>query len=164
MTESNIPTPISKEARVWIYQADRKLEQNEVDALRASGERFVAEWSSHGQQMEARFEVRRSRFILVMADEAKAQASGCGIDRSVHFVQDVGAQLAVDFFDRTRLCYLDEEDGVRAIALSDIPEAVAKGQLTKDTKYFDNLVATVSDLEESWLKPMSAGWTSRYFT
>jgi len=149
-------------ARVWVYQADRPLADDEAEAIQRAGERFVDGWSSHGQDMEAAFQVFHNRFLVVFADEEQAKASGCGIDRSVHFIQDVGQQLDIDFFDRMTLCY-EEGESLRTISLTDIPDAIDEGRVDASTPFFDNLVQTKGELSEAWTKPMGEGWTSRYF-
>ncbi len=149
-------------ARVWIYQGNRTLTPSEEEMLLKKGKEFVSGWASHGQEMTAAFEVFHNRFAVIMADENKAMASGCSIDSSVHFIQQIQQEIGIDFFDRMRLVYKVDGD-FHDCTLAEIPALVTAGQVTPDTLMFDNLVAVKSDFAKSWPRPMSDTWAARYF-
>lgn len=148
--------------RVWIYQASRPLTNDEVIAIEKAGQVFVSEWSSHGADMAAVLEVLHNRFLVLFADEAQAKASGCGIDKSVRFIQELGEHYEIDFFDRMTICYLEGEE-VKECQLSEIPSMITKGSITSDTLFFDNLVPDKGSLISRWKRKMGEGWLSRYF-
>ncbi len=148
--------------RVWIYQANRALGSDEVLTIEKAGQAFVDDWSSHGAEMSAVMEVFHERFLVLFADEAQAKASGCGIDKSVRFVQEIEQHFGVDFFDRMTVCYL-QEDEIKDCKLAEVPSLLESGELSKDTFFFDNLVSNKEAFQNRWKVKMSEGWTSRYF-
>lgn len=144
-------------SRVWIYQADRYLLPNEVDHIKAKGNAFINSWSSHGATMDATIDVQHNRILIIAADEEQAQASGCGIDKSVRFVKDLGESLRVDFFQRTQVLYKD--NGI----LSEKPInefwAMRKaGIITDETIVLDNTIKTVGELKSNWEVPFKNSW------
>lgn len=148
---------LSPESRIWIYQANRNLSPEEVISIEEKAVGFIDEWTSHGQNMTASVEIFHNRFLIVAADEEKASASGCGIDKSVRFVQNMGTILGVDFFRRTLILYRK----AKSIAESEIHVfwALRKAEVINDeTIVFDNTIRKVSDLEKKWEVPFSESW------
>jgi hypothetical protein len=149
-------------SRIWIYQASRPLTDAEVEALQPVLTRFVEEWSSHGQRLQASAQVFHNQFLVIANDEDVNSPSGCSIDASVRFVKQLEQELHVAFFDRTQLAFL--QDGkVVAIPLKAVKEEVSAGSLTPDTLYFDNTVSTAGQLQQAWPRPAKETWLSRYF-
>ena len=40
-------------SKIWIYQSDSKLQQNELEFVRKNTEAFLTEWTAHGQNLQA---------------------------------------------------------------------------------------------------------------
>jgi hypothetical protein len=144
-------------ARVWIYQASRFLSEKEMELVQQASTAFLAQWSSHGAQLDATFELIHSRILVIAADEQQAQASGCGIDKSVHFVKELGSKMGVDFFNRTTVLYL--EDG----KVCDVPLHEFLGLrkalvIHDDTMVFDTTIRTVRELRSEFQKTFSSSW------
>lgn len=145
------------DSRIWIYQSERMLQPSEVTAITNKLESFIDEWSSHGQKMEATGEVFHERFVVIAADETKAAASGCGIDKSVHFMKELGANLKIDFFKRTQVIYREGAE----MADSELNLFWAKrkaGLINDSTIVFDNTIRKVADLKNNWEVPFSQSW------
>jgi hypothetical protein len=49
---------------------------------------FCIQWTAHGANLKAYGEVRHHRFIVMIVDETAAGASGCSIDKSIHFIRN----------------------------------------------------------------------------
>ena len=84
-------------ARVWVFQASRKLSESEVEILKPRTEVFLSQWTAHGQNLEAGFEVRYNRFIVLGLNQDNASASGCSIDASVKFIQSLEKDFEFKF-------------------------------------------------------------------
>ena len=77
------------EARIWIYPSNRKMSDEEVEQIKALMADFLQQWTAHGQNLNAGFELPHNRFIVIGLDQSNAAASGCSIDASVHFIQEI---------------------------------------------------------------------------
>lgn len=144
-------------ARIWIYQSSRFLTPEEVAHAKKSGEHFIHEWSSHGQSMDAALDVIENLFLIVAVDEAKAMASGCGIDNSVRFVQNLGQEIGVDFLDRKTVAYRGNDQ----ILLAPVQEfwAMRKaGIIDSETLVYDNLVPSLGEWRKRWCVPFAMSW------
>ncbi len=71
------------------------------------------------------------------SDETQAEASGCSIDGSVHFVKELGAEIGVDFFNRMRFSYRDDRGAIHTVGREEFKLLYAQGQLTNDSIVFD---------------------------
>ncbi|MBF9253164.1 hypothetical protein I2I11_07660 [Pontibacter sp. 172403-2] len=149
-------------ARLWIYQAGRPLTEAEQAEIKPVLQRFAEEWSSHGKELEASAELLHNQFLVLASNESATSASGCSIDKSVHFVRELEQQLQVSFFDRTRLAFL-KEGRVEMVAMQELKNSVATGKIDKNTLYFDTLIQQYGELQGAWPRPASQSWLSRYF-
>jgi hypothetical protein len=146
-----------EEARVWFYQANRVLTDQEIDHVAEEMTASMQDWSSHGSKMDASFEILFSRVIAVAADEGRAVASGCGIDKSVRFVQSLGEKMNIDFFTRTQVLYF-QGDEVKDASLHQFWGLRKALIINDDTVVLDTTVRTVGELRKSLKKPFSASW------
>jgi len=86
--------------RTWVFVADRKM--NEEEAIRINDElqRFVSNWKTHGKPIDASGFCFEYAAIVIAANEAEVQASGCSIDKINQLVRSLGSTLGIDFFNR----------------------------------------------------------------
>lgn len=152
---------INDRARVWIYQATRKLNSDETRIISQALSAFTEGWLVHGRPMEASFDIRWNRFVILAADEGVNAASGCSIDDSVRTLKKLGADLSTDFFDRTQVAFKKDDD-VIAIPTGELKQKLNSGIWDGSTLVFNNLVATKQELEHSWLAPAASTWLKRY--
>ena len=150
------------QARIWIYQADRTLQDQEIEEINKKAERFVTAWTSHGQTLQASAKIFYNRFLVLATDEAVSSPSGCSIDASVNFIRELEQTFGLSFFDRTKLLFM-QNNQPEAISLADLKTRIAEGALTENTLFFDNLVQTTAQLKGEWLKPAGESWLAKYF-
>jgi hypothetical protein len=93
-------------SKVWIYQADRDITYDELDEMRPEIFQFLEEWTSHNQHLMTYGNVFHRRFLAFFVDETFSGASGCSIDKSVNFVEYLGAKYKINFFDRNTFAYM----------------------------------------------------------
>ena len=148
---------LAAHSRVWVYQANRFLSKEEVGTISTALSEFIESWNAHGAALYAGFEIVSNRFVVLAVDEEKALASGCSIDKSVHFFQRIGEKFGLDFFNRMQVIY--ELNG----ELKDAPLhqfwAMRKAKLINDDVIvYDNLVKDISEFQSRWRVPFSKSW------
>lgn len=148
-------------SKVWIYQADRELSYDELDDIREELQTFLMQWTAHAQDLYCYGNVFHRRFLGLFVDESHASASGCSIDASVRFIEQMGAKLGVDFFGRMTYAYL-QDDEVKTIDHAAMSDAYGQGQISDETLFFDNLVKTKHDFLKRWILPLSDSWHARF--
>lgn len=147
-------------SRVWIYQADRALSDQEVTEIEQALDQFVSQWAAHQMPLTAGGKVINNRFLVLMVDEKLQGASGCSIDASVHFVQRLGSSLGIDFFGRLQFLYLDGEQ-IKSVHKSRLKAAKMEGAINDDTVFYDTLINTKGELDRAFLKPLKSSWHGR---
>lgn len=148
---------LSGDSRVWIYQAERFLRDEEVILIKRKLEEFIDQWSSHGQKMQASAEIYYDRLVVIAADEARAIASGCGIDKSVNFMKDLQLQMGIDFFQRMQVLYLIEGK-LNEAPLHHFWAQRKAGLISDNTIVIDSTVKNLALLRQSLEVPFNKSW------
>lgn len=152
---------LSEHSRVWVYQANRELTDEELEKLRPLIYDFLEQWTAHDEHLLAYGNIFHRRFLALFVDESKCAASGCSIDKSVKFIETLGNTLGVDFFDRMSACYL-KNDQIHCVKLSDLKHLYQNGVVEGSTLFFDHLVKTKKDFIESWLVRLDQSWYKKF--
>lgn len=147
--------------RVWIYQSSRPFTESETEQVRQHVQHFVSQWVSHNRALRAAGDVLHNRFVLLMVDESQADASGCSIDASVHFLKGLQAEFGVDLFDRMRFSYEDADGQVHTLTRDAFTKAYATGTIKDDTIVFDTLVEQKGAFDNQFRKPLKDSWHAR---
>lgn len=152
---------MQNESRVWLYQSSRALTNVEVTEIRQKIDQFTKNWVSHNLSLSANGNVLYNRFILLAVDETQAGASGCSIDSSVRFLQDLGMLYATDFFDRLNFAYLQDGE-VKTAHKDDFAVLYAQGEINDNTIVFNNLVKNTREMERKWQLPLKDSWHKNF--
>lgn len=149
------------DSRIWIYQANRKLREEEVGQIATKTKTFLEQWTAHGSDLEAGFEIRYNRFIVIGLNQENAAASGCSIDASVNFIQSLEKEFNVDFLDKMNVTFYSG-DYIAHKTLSEFRKMAKARSVSKNTVVFNNLVITKSDYLENWEVPAKDSWHNRF--
>lgn len=149
-------------SRVWIYQSSRFLEEDEQSLLNVELERFIANWTAHQAGLRGSAEIRNDIFVIIAVDEDHNHASGCSIDKSVHFMKELGARTGIDFFNRmTAVC--KNPDGKHVfVTTQTVSQLLDSGELSADAMLYNNLIQNLQELDYSWLVPLRNSWLSNF--
>ncbi len=152
---------LANHSRVWVYQANRFLTNNESNEIKKIGEEFIASWATHGTALNASFTIKNNLFLIFLVDEAQVKASGCSIDSSVGLIKQIEKQYNLDLFDRLSVAY-ENEGNIEIAKMSKFEELVKANQVNEETIVYNNLVGTKSDLESNWRVAAKNSWHARY--
>jgi hypothetical protein len=144
-------------SRIWIYQSNRELSDNEITSISEKTKQFLESWTSHDQALKASFEIRYNRFLILMIDEKVADAGGCSIDKSVHFIQSLEKDHQMNFFDRMNFAF-KKGDTVDSLLSKEFEKRLAIGELSDGTIVFNNLIQTKDELSTKWEIPLKDSW------
>lgn len=151
---------LSPLSRVWVYQADRNLTEQEVSEIQLLAAAFVSNWTAHGSMLNASADVFFNRFVVLAADENQVLASGCSIDKSVGFIKDVESHFQLNLLDRMNIAYL-EGDKLATFRYQDLDSMLESGAIQPDTIVFNNLVKSLGDLKTQWRIRLEDSWMGR---
>ena len=144
-------------ARVWIYQANRTLDPSEMQAVVLECQNFVKDWAAHAQALAAQIIQKHNRFVVFIVDENVANVTGCSIDKSVNLMQQIGAKMNIDFFDRMQITYLEDEV-LKDARMHDFWAMRKASLVTGQTTVFNNLLTTWGEFQTNWQVPFDKSW------
>lgn len=148
--------------RIWIYQSNRELSEQEVVLAESRLQGFTEQWKAHGKELAARAEVRYNRFVILFLNEDLEAASGCSIDSSVRFLKAIEDELDIDLFDRLQTAYFDHDE-VKTASRAELENLLASEKINEDTLVFDNTVKNSEELAERWIVPIKDSWHGKVF-
>jgi hypothetical protein len=148
------------DARVWVYQSNTRLSEEEMQAIKIKGAAFIESWAAHGAELRASFDVLYNRFIIIAVDEKQAQASGCSIDKSVGFIKALEQEFNLQLFDRMQVAYRKEQE-IEVCTLSEFEKLAKQGMVTPSTVVFNNMITTKAAFDSAWEVPLQESWQKR---
>jgi hypothetical protein len=152
---------LPEHARVWIFQANRSFSDDEISQIETKLKAFIDAWTAHGKDLQAGFKIVYKRFIVLALDQDINTATGCSIDASVHFIQQLEKEYDVDLMDKMNVSY-KQGDFIAYKPLLDFKKMAKDKAVSKNTIVFNNLVNTIAEFNENWEVPASESWHSRF--
>ena len=149
-------------ARIWIYQCNRSFTLDEIQEISNKLQTFLEGWTAHGANLNAAYEIRYKRFIVIGLDQNQQLASGCSIDNSVHFIQQLETTFKVDLLDKLNVSY-KQGDYIAYKPLNEFKKMVKDKAVSKNTIVFNHLVQTKAEYLDFWEVPAAESWHARFF-
>ncbi len=148
---------------IWIYQSSRDFTVLEKKEISEKIDQFTLQWVSHNQALKASGHILYNRFIILQVNSTSTSASGCSIDSSVKFIQELGQTYHIDFFDRLTFAYL-KNDQIQFAHKNDFSKLYNEGVINDHTIVFNNLVNTQSEFENQWKIPLKESWHKKFIS
>lgn len=153
---------IPDDARIWIYQSNRKFSDEEIAIIEQKCQDFIQNWSAHGTSLEASFLTKYNRFIVFVVNQEVQAATGCSIDSSVRFIQELEQEFKVELLDKMNVTFKVGEH-IAHKPLIDFKKMAKEKAVNENTIVFNNLVTTKGEFEDFWEVPASESWHNRFF-
>jgi hypothetical protein len=153
---------LPNDARVWIYQSNREFTDVEVTQIASKIEEFMATWKRHGDDLRTSYVIKYKQFIVLGVDENLNNVSGCSIDSSVHFIQQLEKEFNVDLMNKMNTAFKVGEN-INIVSLANFQNFVKEGKISEDTTVFNNMVQSKVDFDSSWEVSASQSWHKRFF-
>ncbi|WP_324719159.1 ABC transporter ATPase [Salinimicrobium sp. HB62] len=152
---------LPESSRVWIYQSNRSFTEEELKEIKEKLQSFIEQWTAHGANLKASFELRYKRFIILALDQKVNAATGCSIDESVRFIQQLEKDYNVDLLDKMNVSY-KQGDFVAYKTLTDFRKMAKDKAVSPKTIVFNNLVNNKAEYLSDWEVPASESWHKRF--
>lgn len=152
---------LPEESRVWIYQANRSFTEQELEEIGYKLDLFIENWTAHGSDLQSGYVIKYKRFIIIGLNQNLNNATGCSIDASVHFIQQLEKEYNVDLMDKMNVSY-KQGDFVAYKTLTNFKKMAKDKAVSKNTIVFNNLVTNIAEFNENWEVPASESWHSRF--
>lgn len=153
---------LSDEARIWVYQASRSFEQEEIEAILQAARVFLGQWASHGRPLQCSAEIRYDQFLILAVEESFQSVTGCAVDASVRFIRELEQAFQVDLLNKTHIAFRRNEANF-LVPLGQLKEKIQQGTVVEDLLTFDNTITKKAELASKWLVRAGASWLGKYF-
>lgn len=153
---------LPEESKVWIYQSNRKFSDEEILEIERDLKSFIESWNAHGTALEASYEIRYNRFLILAVNQEIQSASGCSIDSSVAFIQSLEKKYNVELLDKMNVTF-KLGDHIAHKPLMEFKKMAKEKAVSGNTIVFNNLVNTLGEYVEYWEVPANESWHSRFF-
>ncbi|CAI8163316.1 MAG: Uncharacterised protein [Polaribacter sp. SA4-10] len=149
-------------SRVWIYQSDREFNNKEVELIKEESEDFINQWTRHGDDLKGSFTIKYNHFLVLAVDESYNNISGCSIDSSVRFIQQLQNKLQLDLINKMNISFKDNNN-INILKLSDFQRFIKEEKITPETIVFNNMINTKYGFENNWEVSIMQSWHKRFF-
>lgn len=150
------------ESKIWIYQSNRKFSDEEFSEIELDLQSFLNNWAAHGTSLESSYQLKYNRFIIIAVNQEVQNATGCSIDASVQFIQNLEKKYNVDLLDKMNVTF-KLGDHVAHKTLIDFKKMAKDKAVTENTIVFNNLVNSIEEWNDNWEVPAGESWHSRFF-
>ncbi len=151
------------ENRVWIYASEKKISDQQKELIASELGPFLRDWLAHGLQLTADFEFLYDHILVIRANEAQFSASGCSIDKQIHFMKYLESKTDLSFFNRLLVAF-EKDNEFFIYPSARVPELIEKNILSEDTLVFDFGVSTEKEFESRFRVPLKNTWLKKYLT
>jgi len=148
-------------SRVWIYPSNRKFTDEEIKKLDSKLTDFLNQWNAHGSALEVGFEIKYNRFIIIGLNQNLVPISGCSIDASVNFIQQLEKEFEVTLLDKMNVTYYSGSY-IAYKPLKEFKVMAKEKAVSLKTIVFDNLVNTKAEYIENWEVQAAYSWHARF--
>ena len=153
---------LPEDSKIWIYQSNRKFSDDEITEIESDLKIFIENWSAHGTTLEASYIIKYNRFIILAVNQETQQATGCSIDSSVAFIQNLEQKYQVILLDKMNVTFKNG-DHIAHKSLIDFKRMAKEKAVTVNTIVFNNLVNSIEEFNDNWEVPAAESWHSRFF-
>ncbi|MAC65496.1 MAG: ABC transporter ATPase [Flavobacteriaceae bacterium] len=154
---------LPEDSRVWIYQSNRSFTDEELVEIKQKLDEFLTQWTVHGSNLKAGYDIKYKRFITIALDQEVNAASGCSIDASVRFIQSLEQHYNVDLLDKMNVSFKQGEF-VAYKTLTDFRKMAKNKSVSPNTIVFNNLVNNKAEYLSDWEVPASDSWHKRFMS
>lgn len=138
-------------SKVWVFYSVKPFSSS----LQSSITDFINQWKSHGDKVEAKGYIIDQHIVLIVADYHYSSVSGCSTDSLVRFIQQLGLQESINFFDRELVVYLDKQ----SIHITTIDKLI---ELDNDTLIFNPFFINLEDWRENFVQKIQESKYKRF--
>jgi hypothetical protein len=144
---------LPEHSRVWVFAANRILEESDLQDVKLLMNSFIAQWQSHGTDLLAGFQMMHDCLLVVAVDQSVEAPSGCSIDKVFRLLN----QTNIDFFQRT-LLWVPFCNSAKIITQEQAILQYKVGELNDESLVINTLAETLSQARNQLYIPLKDSW------
>ncbi len=155
---------IPAKSKIWLYLCNKEITDSFKNELESDLKLFLNSWNAHGNDLKSFYNIAFGRILMIGVNEEEYGASGCSIDKQLHFVKAAEQKFGVSLLDRMMVGVLQDNDQVLVFHATKTEEMLATGKINENSLVFDNTITDGAQIKENWIKPLHRTWLSKYIS
>lgn len=151
-------------SKIWIYTINPSLNEDQLTKISEELNAFCSQWTAHNRELRSFFKIFENRILMLGVDEHLNPASGCSIDKSVHFLEDLESSYSIEIFNRMLFSYIDENNNFITLNKIDFEKAIADNKINNNTLVLNNLALTLQEWNDNGVIPLENSWMKNFFS
>ena len=144
-------------SRIWVYGADKPIEQAGEKELLDAVDDFLRRWAAHGSPLHSARRWDDGRFLTIAVDSTREGASGCSIDGLYRTLKALEPSIGAGIVT-SGLVYYRGTEGIKAVTRDEFSNLSAKGEITGDTEVFDLSVTNLNEWKSRFRSRARDSW------
>ena len=141
---------LSDDARVWVFPIAPAPEPRRAGELLGDVDRYLEQWTAHGEPVVAARELREGSLLVIAADEG-SHPGGCSIDGLFRMLRQ---QLGDAALDSSRIVCRDGDGHLRVMQRSEF-----RAKADPHTVVIDTTVQRLGEVRGgTWERPAEKSW------
>ena len=145
-------------ARIWVYGADRDLNEEEQSRLLGAVDEFLGRWAAHGVPLHTARQWDDKRFLTIGVDSTKEGASGCSIDGLYRTLKSFESSLGAHIVTSGLVYYRGKDGIIHSVTRDEFTDLASKGEITGDTEVYDLSVTSLNEWRSRFKSRASDSW------
>ena len=145
-------------ARIWVYGADRDLNDDAADKLMKSVDEFLSRWAAHGVPLHNARRWDDNRFLTIGVDRTKEGASGCSIDGLYRALKGLEPALGAHIVTSGLVYYRDRDGNVQSVSRNEFSDLAARGEINGETEVYDLSVTSLDEWRARFRSRAADSW------
>lgn len=148
--------------RLWIFQSNRFLNNEEKQNISDIISKFLASWAAHGADLKSELRIIEDKFIVIMVDEDQTRATGCSLDKLNQCMREIDHIYHLELLNRLWVSFEDTNGNINTIPISSFKEKIKSEEITPNTYVYNLSVNTPKEFEEKFKQPLKNSWAKIY--
>jgi hypothetical protein len=145
-------------SRIWVYGADRDLNEDDERALLESVDEFLSRWAAHGVPLHNARRWDERRFLTIGVDKTKEGASGCSIDGLFRTLKSLEPQIGAQIVTSGLVYYRDSGGLIQSVTRDEFADLAARGEVNGETEVFDLAVTSLNEWRSRFKSRAANSW------
>ncbi|HEY0241632.1 MAG TPA: hypothetical protein VGC52_03105 [Gemmatimonadaceae bacterium] len=145
-------------ARVWVYGADRPLNEQGEQKLLSAVDEFLSRWAAHGVPLHSARRWDDDRFLTIAVDSEREGASGCSIDGLYRTLKTLAPSVGAEIVTSGLVYYRGGDGKINAVPRDEFCQRATKGEITGDTEVFDLSVTSLNEWRSRFRSRAADSW------
>ncbi|MDX2361334.1 MAG: hypothetical protein QNK23_11040 [Crocinitomicaceae bacterium] len=150
------------EAKVWMYQSNVPFTEGHLSIIQELSDVFLDQWESHGIPVQGSIDVLNTNCIRIGGYTNEDSMCGKARDGQARLAKELEGELNIELMNRMIMSF--EVEGAPIIVhMHEVEEKIKAGQITNETPFYNNLIQSKKEFQESWKIQAANSWLDRYF-